>query len=57
MAQLIIRLLQITCIFVLLLIVAEVSGTVARRYDIRPPSVPLDREGHTAPFYESPLPI
>lgn len=57
MAHIIVRFLQITCFFVLLLILLNISDIVIRRTNIRPPSVPLDREGHMAPYYESPFPI
>jgi len=56
MARMIIHLLQITCLFVLLLILVDVSEIVASNTNIRPPSVPLDPEGkHFAPWTDSPF--
>ncbi|HWE86330.1 MAG TPA: hypothetical protein VG267_15410 [Terracidiphilus sp.] len=57
MARMIIHFLQITCFIVLLLILVDVSDIVVRGTNIRPPSVPLDREGKIAPYYDSPFPI
>ncbi len=57
MARMIIHFLEITCLFVLLLILVDVSDIVVRRTNFRPPPVPLDREGHMAPYYESPFPF
>jgi hypothetical protein len=57
MARIIIRSLQIACLFVLALLLVDLSDVVVRRTNIRPPSVPLDPEGHMAPYYESPFRI
>jgi hypothetical protein len=51
MARYVIRVLQGICLMLFLLIVIDIMvGTIK----IGPPPIPLDIEGHTAPFDESP---
>ncbi len=54
MARIIVWLLQITCLSVFLLILVDLADLSADKWKIGPPPVPLDVEGHTAPYSDSP---
>jgi hypothetical protein len=54
MGRLVIQFLLVTC---LIFSLAIPLAMLASAMKMSPPPVPLDPEGHMAPYYESPFPI
>jgi hypothetical protein len=55
MWRLIVCLLQIMCLTVFLLIFVDLADLCVDKWKIGPPPVPLDVEGHTAPYSDPEL--